>query len=247
MPTISTLRVYFISEFGSARYPRCLERIRQLDFEPVHVPWIRPTAFGDECKSSLRTRHWGSPLTLGEVGCFLAHRSAWKRIAEIEAGPVLVVEDDVGFLSGAREAFLVAAERYDHRRDWIRFYSDWVRPCFRQVSLSGSASLGIPVSPGNCCVAYMIGPEVARRFYDNSPVLHCPSDDYMGQSWTHGTRELHCNPFPCVHDDGRVSLIGYRPKHRRLPFWLQCQRNFHKVKTSLQKRWAFLLALTRPV
>jgi glycosyl transferase family 25 len=247
MPPHSSLRVYFISEIKGPRYLRCLERINELGFEPVHVPAIRPTAFGEECEGSLRTRHWGSPLTLGEVGCFLAHRSAWQRIAETEAGPVLVVEDDVGFLPGAREVFLAAAARYDRRRDWVRFYSDWVRCCFRGVSLTETASLGIPFSPGNCSVAYMIGPEVARRFYANSQTLHCPSDDYMGQSWTHGTRELHCQPFPCIHDDGRVSLIGHRPKHQRLPFWPECQRNLHKLKISLQKRWAFLLALTRPV
>lgn len=247
MPNQSPLRVYFISEFASARYSRCLARIKELGFEPVHVPGVRPKAFGDECKGSLRTRHWGSPLTLGEVGCFLAHRSAWKRIAEAEHGPVLVVEDDVGFHPGAREVFLAAASRYDSRRDWIRFYSDWVRRCFRDVRLTASTSLGVPLSPGNCSVAYMVGPEVARRLYDHSATFHCPSDDFMGQSWTHGTRELHCAPFPCLHDDGKVSLIGERPKRYRLPFWPECWRNAFKLKTSLLKRWAFLVALTRRV
>lgn len=241
------LRVYFISELGSPRYQRCLERIRELGLESVHVPAVRPAAIGDECKGSLRARHWGSPLTLGEVGCFLAHRSAWKRIAETEQGPVLVVEDDVGFLPGAREVFLAAAARYDNRRDWIRFYSDWVRRCFREVRVTDFASVGVPVSPGNCCVAYMIGPEVAQRFYAGSQVFHCPSDDFLGQSWTHGTRELHCQPFPCIHDDGRVSLIGHRPKHHRLPFLASFHRVTSKLKTSVQKRWAFLLALTRRV
>lgn len=243
----NTLRVYFISEFGSARYSRCLTRIKQIGFEPVHVPGIRPTVYGIECKGSLRARHWGSPLTLGEVGCFLAHRSAWKRIAEVEQGPVLVVEDDVGFHPGAREVFLAAASRYDSKRDWIRFYSDWVRRLFRGVRLTETCTLGVPVSPGNCCVAYMVGPEVALRLLASSEVLHCPSDDFMGQSWVHGTRELHCRPFPCIHDDGKVSLIGHRPKHRRLDIWPECLRNLYKIKTSLQKRWAFFTALARSV
>lgn len=243
----SPLRVYFISEVAGPRYLRCMERIKALDFEPVHVPAIRPTAFGDEIKGSLRARHWGSPLTLGEVGCFLAHRSAWKRIAEVEQGPVLVVEDDVGFLPEAKEAFLAAAARYDSRRDWIRFYSDWVRRGFRSVRLTESSSLGIPFSPGNCSVAYMIGPEVARRFHERSAILHCPSDDFMGQSWTHGTRELHCQPFPCIHDDGRVSIIGHRPKNQRLPFWEEFHRKAFKVKTSVLKRMAFLTALMRGI
>ena len=241
------LRVYFISELGSPRYLRCLERIKAAGLEPVLTPAVRSTAIGEECEGSLRERHWGSPLTLGEVGCFLAHRSAWKRIAEAENGPVLVVEDDVGFHPGAREVFLAAAARYDSQRDWIRFYSDWVRRCYREVRLTESVWLGVPASPGNCCVAYMIGPEVARRLYQRSETLHCPSDDFMGQSWTHGTRELHCRPFPCVHDDGKVSLIGHRPKHRRLPFWAEFHRNVFKLKTSVLKRWAFLLALTRRV
>ena len=241
------LRVYFISELGSPRYLRCLGRINELGCEAVHVPAVRPIRFGDESKGSLRARHWGSPLTLGEVGCFLAHRSAWKRIMETEDDPVLVVEDDVGFLPGAKDVFEAAAARYDDKRDWIRFYSDWIRRCYRSVPLRDSATLGVPASPGNCCVAYMIGPEVARRLYQQSETLHCPSDDFMGQSWTHGTRELHCRPFPCVHDDGKVSLIGHRPKHRRLPFWAEFHRNAYKLKTSFLKRWAFLVGLSRRV
>ena len=240
------LKVYFISEKDSPRYHRCLQRIKDIGLEPVHIPAIRPLAFGEETRGSMRSKYWGSPLTLGEVGCFLAHRSAWLQIAKLETGPVLIVEDDVGFLSDAGEVFSAVAKRYDSKRDFIRFYSDWVRSCYRKVSINNQTTLGIPFSPGNCSVAYMIGPEVAQQLCSHSKVFHCPSDDFLGQSWIHGIREIHCSPFPCIHDDGKVSIIGHRPKFS-LSLPAEFQRSFYKFKTSLLKRIALLKALTRPV
>lgn len=240
------LKVYFISETGSARYHRCLQRIKDIGLEPVHIPAIRPTHFGEETRGSLRSKYWGSPLTLGEVGCFLAHRSAWLQIAKNESGPVLLVEDDVGFVADAAEVFLAVANRYDSKRDFIRFYSDWIRPCYRKVSINSKTSIGIPSSPGNCSVAYMIGPEAAQRLCNYSKVFHCPSDDFLGQSWIHGVREIHCSPFPCIHDDGKVSMIGHRPKFH-LSFLAESQRTILKFLNSLQKRIAFLKSLMRLV
>ena len=246
MSSPHSLRVYFISEKDSPRYHRCLQRIKDIGLEPVHIPAIRPTDFGEETRGSQRSKYWGSPLTLGEVGCFLAHRSAWSQIAKNEHGPVLVVEDDVGFLADAAGVFSAAAKLYDYKRDFIRFYSDWIRPCYRKVSITTKTSIGIPISPGNCSVAYMIGPEVAEKLYRNSRVFHCPSDDFLGQSWIHGVREIHCLPFPCIHDDNKVSIIGNRPKFR-LSFPAELQRSFLKFTNSLLKRIAFVKALTRRV
>jgi len=240
------LKVYFISEKDSPRYHRCLQRIKDIGLEPVHIPAIRPTHFGEESRGSMRSKYWGSPLTLGEVGCFLAHRSAWLQITKVESGPVLLVEDDVGFSADAAHVFVAAAKRYDSKRDFIRFYSDWVRPCYRKVSITPEVILGIPLSPGNCSVAYMIGPEVAQQLCSHSKVFHCPSDDFLGQSWIHGIREIHCSPFPCIHDDGKVSIIGHRPKFN-LSLPAEFQRSFYKFKTSLLKRIALLKALMRPV
>jgi GR25 family glycosyltransferase involved in LPS biosynthesis len=158
----------------------------------------------------------------------------------------LIVEDDVGFLSDAGEVFSTVAKRYDSKRDFIRFYSDWVRSCYRKVSINNQTTLGIPFSPGNCSVAYMIGPEVAQQLCSHSKVFHCPSDDFLGQSWIHGIREIHCSPFPCIHDDGKVSIIGHRPKFN-LSLPAEFQRSFYKFKTSLLKRIALLKALMRPV
>ena len=240
------LKVYFISEKDSPRYQRCLQRIKDIGLEPVHIPAIRPTGFGDETRGSQRSKHWGSPLTLGEVGCFLAHRSAWMQIAKNETSPVLIVEDDVGFLPNAAEVFLAVANRYDAKHDFIRFYSDWIRPCYRKVSINLKTSIGIPSSPSNCSVAYMIGPKVAQKLIHHSQVFHCPSDDFLGQAWTHGVREIHCSPFPCIHDDGKVSIIGHRPKFN-LSLPAEFQRSLFKFLNSLRKRISFLKALMRSV
>jgi GR25 family glycosyltransferase involved in LPS biosynthesis len=183
-------QVYCISEAGSERYERSKKRITDLGLEFVHVPAVRPSTLVDYDRT-IRRRYWGCDMNLGEVGCFLAHRSAWKMISEKESNPVLVVEDDVGFSADAAHVFVAAAKRYDSKRDFIRFYSDWVRPCYRKVSITPEVILGIPLSPGNCSVAYMIGPEVAQQLCSHSKVFHCPSDDFLGQSWVHGVREIH--------------------------------------------------------
>lgn len=49
---------------------------------------------------------WGSrPITNGEIGCFLSHYFIWEKVVDGEMDSVMVIEDDIRFLSGFRRRF----------------------------------------------------------------------------------------------------------------------------------------------
>jgi glycosyl transferase family 25 len=203
-------KVYCISEKGSERYERAKKRINDLGLEFIHVPAVRATTMVDY-DGTIRRRYWGCDLSLGEIGCFLAHRSAWQMILDNESSPVLVVEDDVGFKSGAYDAItgVINSMRVD---DIVSLYSDWSRTCVRSHPVNENYRIGIPLSSGNTLVAYTIGPIAVKRLLDGARVISHPVDGYVARGWLHGARVLHCQPFPCLHDDGGKSLIGLRAK-----------------------------------
>lgn len=203
-------KVYCITEKGSERYERAKKRINDLGLEFVHVPAVRATTMVDY-DGTIRRRYWGCDLSLGEVGCFLAHRSAWQMILDNETDPVLVVEDDVGFKPGAALAItgVIDSMRTD---DIVSLYSDWSRTCVRSHPVNENYRIGIPLSSGNTSVAYTMGPIVAKRLLEGARVITHPVDGYVVRGWLHGVRVLHCQPFPCLHDDCGKSLIGLRVK-----------------------------------
>ena len=92
----------------------------------------------------------------------------------------------------------------------MSLYSDWPRTCVRQSNVADNYKIGIPLSSGNTTVAYAVGPAGAGFLLEGSRVIKCPVDGYLVRGWLHGVRGLHCQPFPCIHDDGGKSLIGKR-------------------------------------
>jgi glycosyl transferase, family 25 len=179
-----------------------------LGLEFVHVPAVRPSTLVDY-DGTIRRRYWGCDMSLGEVGCFLAHRSAWKMISEKESNPVLVVEDDIGFKPDAALAIAGVIESI-RSGDIVSLYSDWSRKCVRSYHVTAKHRIGIPLSSGNTTVAYIISPLGARRLLEGAKIITHPVDGYLVRGWLHGARVLHCQPFPCLHDDGGKSVIGLR-------------------------------------
>jgi GR25 family glycosyltransferase involved in LPS biosynthesis len=208
-PLASSFRIYCISESGSARFERAKARIESLGAEFVHVPAIRPTVMSPAYEGAEMRRSWGCDMKLAELGCFLAHRSAWQSIVAQERGPVVVVEDDIGFKPEAAAAIRSVVAKMP-RADFVSLYSDWQRHLLRSIEVGGGVRIGIPSSTGNTTVAYAIGPEGARALLKGSETITRPVDGYLVRGWVHGVRGLLCWPFPCLHDDGGKSIIGVR-------------------------------------
>jgi len=76
---------------------------KKLGFEPI---WLK--AYGvDDFSDDVHLQHafdWQRPLLKTEVGCFLSHLEAWKKIS-ISDFPSVVLEDDVMLTASSIQAF----------------------------------------------------------------------------------------------------------------------------------------------
>lgn len=227
----TALCAYLVSNSRGTRHLRAVRRLGELGLPIVHIPAV----FLDDDRHnsydhSGRLRRRGLGMTKGEIGCFLAHRNAWKIISEQEENLVaLVVEDDVGFHPGVAGVIADAAANLGSG-DFIRVYSDWERRTLRSITLEGGYRMGIPCSPGNTTVAYMIRSPAARRLLSGSVRFNRPVDDYLGHAWLHGCREVALSPSPCIHDHGGSSVIGRREHASGFRPWV------HRMAESALKR-----------
>jgi glycosyl transferase family 25 len=96
--------IYIIS-LASANQRRSFQdsQSKKLSFEPI---WLK--AYGiDDFSDDIYLQHafdWQRPLLKTEVGCFLSHLDAWKKIADSDF-PSVVLEDDVILTASSIQAF----------------------------------------------------------------------------------------------------------------------------------------------
>ena len=110
-----------------------------------------------------------TPLSRGEVGCFLSHWKAWKQCIKLNE-PVLVLEDD---------AIITDKFSYDElyrmkRKEYNFIYLGWKE---RSKSIPIDDKLVQPVYP-YWGLAYMITPESAKILTAEKPKI-IPVDEYL--------------------------------------------------------------------
>ena len=158
-----------------------------------------------------RMRNLGYPMRAGEVGCFLAHREAWKAAANHE-GCTLILEDDA-FVDPAKAADIIAASELLARNVMMARLISQPRPDFRPWrKLASGTSLARPNRHGNLAVGYLLSQDCARSLLRHSETFWCPVDDFMNLEYVHRCLMLHFEPEIAEHRDGGVSLIGGRSK-----------------------------------
>jgi glycosyl transferase family 25 len=164
-----------------------------------------------EYDGAKRTYELGYPLTKGEVGCFLAHRSVWERVA-LMGSACLVLEDDARPTAELVATLSAAATAIAGQRMLVRFYSvkHPKHKCWKQ--LTKRFSLVRPLSPGGSTVAYLLTPECARALLEGSRSFWLAVDEYMDDEASHGCVILHGFPEWVAHDDEGASMVGARVK-----------------------------------
>jgi glycosyl transferase, family 25 len=188
-----------------------------------------------------RNRQLGYDLTRGEIGCFLAHRDAWRRVAEAD-GPCMILEDDARL----RPPFSPAAlqEVADVIADTnliIRLFSQRHPPSKTWWRLKSGLSIDRPAKAGYSAVAYVLSQASAAALNAGANRFWQTTDDYMDDEAAHGCPVMQVSPETVWHDDEGRSLIGVRDKPavswqvkvRRE--WLRVGRNIraalHRMKT----------------
>jgi glycosyl transferase family 25 len=159
-----------------------------------------------------RNRQLGYDLTRGEIGCFLAHRDAWRRVAEAD-GPGMILEDDARLRPALTP--LALQELADVIADTnliIRLFSQRHPPSKTWRRLESGLSIDRPSKAGYSAVAYILSPKSAAALTAGADRFWQTTDDYMDDEVAHGCPVMHVSPETVWHDDEGRSLIGVRNK-----------------------------------
>ncbi|MGL4281121.1 MAG: glycosyltransferase family 25 protein [Albidovulum sp.] len=185
------------------------------------------------------------PATLGDICCSLTHQNLWRRIAAMDAGAVIVLEDDArpapAFADFARadlgalmRAQDIGALKLEHWPGGERSRRHPAGIRLGNLDLGGATLYRQAAGFLGTC-AYAITPKAAGALLSAHPKLGVPVDHFMFSPTAGlGFRLLHpafVNPAPVLHDfaahgsdilDERIaSGIATAPR--------TCRRRFHEA------------------
>lgn len=142
------------------------------------------------------------PLVPAEIGCYLSHMKAWRRIAEDEAPGGFIFEDDFAATEALVPVLLALSE--DRTGDWDMAKLFTLHP---DVTLSGErplasgARIGIPYRVPTCLIGYALTREAARRLLDRAVPFFRPVDEDQKFVWETGLRVALVLPPPVALGD----------------------------------------------
>ena len=242
----SPLRVLLICDPSTERGRRARMRLDDIGLEHEVVPAVFPPAerpWSPHYDEATRVNAFGYPMVRGEVGCFLAHRDAWRRAAEGADDVVLIMEDDAT-LAASDVAVIQALASAPQLRDKLTLLFTVSRPRFRRWLQAGPASLAIPSETTYSTVAYLLGRNATHRLLAASETFYCPVDEFLNLEYRHGVTLLITVPMLAGHLDDASTLIGARTKPR-LSDIRRLKRNYHRLLGRLRNGARRLLTLAR--
>jgi GR25 family glycosyltransferase involved in LPS biosynthesis len=135
-------------------------------------------------------------LTHSEIGAFLSHRAAWRRIVEEGLDYAAVFEDDAS-LDPERFAALLAflaAERA--RWSYVLMPAAGLEPGGAVLAQRGEATLVRPHSPPLRAIGQVVSHEAAERLLGFTAPFDRPIDTFLQMNWISGVTLLAALPTP---------------------------------------------------
>lgn len=152
---------------------------------------------------SARLLRYAYGMSAGEVGCFQAHRSAWRAVCG-EAGKCLVLEDDA-LLGGLTPGLLAQLE--DMPYPVVRLAGVFEK----KHKFIGRGAIAKYWGDPSGAAAYVLGPREAARLLQKSGCFYMPVDDFMEARYLHGLHTYAWLPYP-VKQAGTDTQIGDRAR-----------------------------------
>ncbi|MBE1285406.1 MAG: glycosyl transferase family 25 [Rhodobacteraceae bacterium] len=126
------------------------------------------------------------PLSGGEVGCFLSHRSCWQRILDEGWDMALIVEDDLALEPVAWADALALIDKHATPDHFIRLPAKTREKSAKTLAKQGEARLFLPRIPGLQTVAQVVGRNAAEKVLNATRSLDRPVDTFLQMHWVHG-------------------------------------------------------------
>jgi glycosyl transferase family 25 len=145
--------------------------------------------------------HYPFPLTRTEVGVFLSHRAAWRRIVDEALDFAFIFEDDAQIDPSAFAA-LVAFVTLERRAwDYVLLPAQPIRNG-TPIARYGALSLLRPDAPPLRAIAQIVSLAAAKRLLERTLPFDRPIDTLMQMTWVTGQSLLVASPSP-VRDVSR--------------------------------------------
>ena len=158
-------------------------------------------------------RRFKYPLVRAEIGCYLSHIEAWRKIADSGEPGGFVFEDDFAF-DGDPVPVMDALSHDDGEWNMVKLFSIKTRPrVLAQRPLTQTHRLTIPYAVPNGLVGYGLRREAAARLVEQSIPFFRPVDEDHKFFWEKGLRIALVQPMPVVMGDDR-SATGTVGDHR---------------------------------
>ena len=172
---------------------------RSIPFERIDAVngWVLPESeIGLVYDAEVNRRRAKHPLLRPEIGCYLSHLTAWRRVAEGESAGGFIFEDD--FL--ATEDFAEVLSRLcEDERDWdmVKLFSlDQAPRTVTRRLLSPRHEIVVPFRVPACTMGYGLTREAASHLAKRAIPFFRPVDEDQKFFWETGLRVALVLPSP---------------------------------------------------
>jgi len=141
------------------------------------------------------------PLVPAEIGCYLSHLEAWRRIADGDAEGGFIFEDDFVANGQLGEVLRLLSE---DTNDWdmVKLFSlDPSPKIVHRRPLGHAHEIVVPFRVPTCLLGYGLRREAARRLVDRALPFFRPVDEDQKFFWETGLKVALVTPPPLAIGD----------------------------------------------
>ncbi len=215
----------------------------RLPIESEILPAVDGWALSPEAVKEAYVRVRFSPrypfsLGLAEIGAFLSHRAAWRRIVTDDLDHALVFEDDAAIDSALFASLLEFATVERAQWDYVLMPAAGLEPSGAIVARGGAFSLLKPHAPPLRAIGQIVSRDAAERLLALTAPFDRPVDTFLQMAWISGITLLVATPTPIRDVSGDTG--GTTVQRRSMGFF---QRLRHEAMRPIYR--AQVLALYR--
>lgn len=236
------------------RSPHRLARMSQ-QLEDISWPWERLSAADGASLSmddgalvdvqAFRRKHGKSPLP-GEVGCYLSHVWAMRRLLETEKAYALILEDDVRLgsdMPSVIDALLDCPDAWDV----VMLSGIHAASPVRLRRLTGRYGLAVALSRYAGASCYLLSRHAAKVYLRDLLPMSLPYDHEYDRAWARDLKIRIVTPAPCRHsfDDGSdlhppgVIRNNFPWPQRLGAYWWRLRTDLRRIGHGLAQWWRY--------
>ncbi|MCW2316493.1 GR25 family glycosyltransferase involved in LPS biosynthesis [Rhodoblastus acidophilus] len=205
------------------------------------LPAVDGSALNEPAIARVYARQLHAPrfyfdLNRAEIGAFLSHRSAWRRIVEDGLDYAVVFEDDAGIEPALFARTCAFAKASRAQWDYVlapAMKRPWPAPNQR-------VSLHHPSAPPLRALAQFVSNAAARRLLAVTERFDRPIDTFLQMSWVTGVELLTFTPSGVYENSGALggSTIQRPSKTKQEKLWRELSRPLYRAQVRLYHTFA---------